>query len=103
METRGRKKGTPKTGGRKKGTPNKITQMGVDKVKRLVELMEEDERVAKELAQVHGKDFFTIYVSVLQYVRPKHFEGKVDVQNEVTGKMMEFLTGNTEKTEEDEE
>ncbi len=46
IETRGRKKGTPKTGGRKAGTPNKVTHdikvlaqgYGPDAIKRLYHL-----------------------------------------------------------------
>lgn len=90
-----RKKGTPKTGGRKKGTPNRLTAIGEDKLKNLIDAMEDDERFTKELNTLHGKDFFNVYLGALQYLRPKYsnieFNGEVKVDNEVTSKMKAFL------------
>lgn len=88
---RGRKKGTPKTGGRQKGTPNKRTQLGEDKLKTLVEVLECPERMAEELQQLHGKDYFRVYFDALQYLRPRYssieFKGDVAIGNEVADKL----------------
>lgn len=88
---RGRKKGTPKTGGRHKGTPNKRTQIGEDKLKTLIEMLECPERVAQEVKALHGKDYFRAYFDALQYLRPKYssieFKGEVNVGNDVADKL----------------
>lgn len=86
-----RKKGTPKTGGRTKGVRNKREQLGEDKLKQLVDVMEDPERMGAELAKLQGKDYFTVYFQALQYLRPKfsniEFSGNVSVGNDVTDKL----------------
>lgn len=85
----GRPKGQPKTGGRKKGTPNKKDKLGgFDTLAKLVEAMEDPERLKVELAELHGKDYFRVYCDLMAYLRPKYssveFNGNVKVGNEVT-------------------
>lgn len=85
----GRPKGQPKTGGRKKGTPNKKDKLGgFDTLAKLVEAMEDPERLKVELAVLHGKDYFRVYCDLMAYLRPKYssveFNGNVKVGNEVT-------------------
>lgn len=85
----GRPKGYPKTGGRKKGTPNKKDKLGgFDTLAKLVEVMEDPERLQAELAELHGKDYFRVYCDLMAYLRPKfssvEFNGNVKVGNEVT-------------------
>lgn len=85
----GRPKGHPKTGGRKKGTPNKKDKLGgFDTLAKLVEAMEDPERLKVELAELHGKDYFRVYCDLMAYLRPKYssveFNGNVKVGNEVT-------------------
>lgn len=84
-----RPKGQPKTGGRKKGTPNKKDKLGgFDTLAKLVEAMEDPERLKVELAELHGKDYFRVYCDLMAYLRPKYssveFNGNVKVGNEVT-------------------
>lgn len=96
-ETRGRKKGTPKTGGRQKGTPNKRTRMGEDKLEQLVGILEDDQRMKKELADLHGRDYFKVYFDALQYLRPKYnsieFNGEVKIGNEVAERLRGMIEG----------
>lgn len=85
----GRPKGQPKTGGRKKGTPNKKDKLGgFDTLAKLVEAMEDPERLKVELAELHGKDYFRVYCDLMAYLRPKYssveFNGNVKMGNEVT-------------------
>lgn len=85
----GRPKGYPKTGGRKKGTPNKKDKLGGDDtLARLVEAMEDPERLRAELDELHGKDYFRVYCDLMAYLRPKYssveFNGNVKMGNEVT-------------------
>ena len=85
----GRPKGYPKTGGRKKGTPNKKDKLGgFDTLAKLVEAMEDPERLKVELAELHGKDYFRVYCDLMAYLRPKfssvEFNGNVKMGNEVT-------------------
>lgn len=85
----GRPKGQPKTGGRKKGTPNKKDKLGgFDTLAKLVEAMEDPERLQVELAELHGKDYFRVYCDLMAYLRPKYssveFNGNVKMSNEVT-------------------
>ena len=85
----GRPKGQPKTGGRKKGTPNKKDKLGgFDTLAKLVEAMEDPERLKMELAELHGKDYFRVYCDLMAYLRPKfssvEFNGNVKMGNEVT-------------------
>lgn len=85
----GRPKGYPKTGGRKKGTPNKKDKLGgFDTLAKLVEAMEDPERLQAELSELHGKDYFRVYCDLMAYLRPKfssvEFNGNVKVGNEVT-------------------
>ena len=80
--------GRPK-GGRKKGTPNKKDKLGgFDTLAKLVEAMEDPERLKVELAELHGKDYFRVYCDLMAYLRPKYssveFNGNVKVGNEVT-------------------
>jgi len=94
---RGRKKGTPKTGGRQKGTLNKRTQIGEDKLKTLIEVLECPERMAAEMQELHGRDYFKVYFDALQYMRPKYssieFKGEVAVSNEVADKLRKTIEG----------
>lgn len=87
----GRRPGTPKTGGRKKGSKNVREAIGEDKLKELVDVLEDPERMAKELARLQGKDYFAVYFQALQYLRPKfsniEFSGNVSVGNDVTDKL----------------
>lgn len=94
---RGRRRGTPKTGGRSKGTPNKRTQIGEDKLKTLIEVLECPERVAQELQELHGRDYFKVYFDALQYMRPKYssieFKGEMSVGNDVADKLRRAVDG----------
>ena len=81
----GRPKGYP----RKKGTPNKKDKLGgFDTLAKLVEAMEDPERLKVELAELHGKDYFRVYCDLMAYLRPKfssvEFNGNVKMGNEVT-------------------
>jgi len=91
VSKRGRKKGTPKTGGRQKGTLNKRTQLGEDNLKRLVETLEDTDRMEEELQELHGRDYFKVYFDALQYLRPKYssveFNGEVKMSNEVAERL----------------
>lgn len=85
----GRPKGLAKTGGRRKGSKNKRTLLGgFDTLAKLVEAMEDPERLKVELAELHGKDYFRVYCDLMAYLRPKYssveFNGNVKVGNEVT-------------------
>lgn len=95
MRQRGRMKGTPKTGGRQKGTPNKRTQLGVDNLQSLVDILENKERISEELEQLHGRDYFRVYFDALQYLRPKYssveFKGDVTIGNEVANKLRNVI------------
>lgn len=95
---RGRKKGTPKTGGRQKGTPNKRTELGEDRLRTLVDVLEDPTRLAMELQDLHGKDYFRVYFDALQYLRPKYssveFNGEVVTRNEVAEKLREQIVKN---------
>lgn len=86
------KKGRMKTGGRKAGTPNTVNR---ENVRRLVAMMEEQERVGKELAALHGKDYFRTYLDALGLLLPKYsnieFNGNIKVANEVAEKMREAI------------
>lgn len=95
MDRRGRKRGTPKTGGRSKGTPNRRTAIGEDKLRTLIEVLESPERMAQELRELHGRDYFRVYFDALQYMRPKYssieFKGEVSVGNEVAEKLRQAI------------
>lgn len=92
---RGRKKGTPKTGGRRKGSLNKRTELGEDRLRTLVGVLEDPGRMAEELQELHGKDYFRVYFDALQYMRPKYssieFKGEVNVGNDVADKLREAI------------
>lgn len=85
-------KGRAKTGGRKAGTPNAVNR---DSVLRLVSMMEDGGRVEKELATLHGKDYFHTYLGAMGLLLPKYnnieFNGNVKVSNEVADKMREVI------------
>ena len=55
---------------------------------KLVELMEDKERIKKELETLHGRDYFRVYCDLQAYLRPKYsnieFNGNVKMGNEVT-------------------
>lgn len=95
----GRPKGQPKTGGRKKGTPNKKDKLGgFDTLAKLVEAMEDPERLQVELAELHGKDYFRVYCDLMAYLRPKYssveFNGNVKMGNEVTAALRGLIKKN---------
>lgn len=92
----GRPKGIPKTGGRKKGTPNKKTRLGGDDMLvKLVQAMEDPERMKLELAELHGKDYFRVYTDLMAYLRPKfssiEFNGEMKIGNEVTERLKKLI------------
>lgn len=96
MAERGRPKGIPKTGGRQKGTPNKVKRLGgEDFIRKIMETMEDTERMEEELAQVHGKDYFRVYCDLQAFLRPKYssveFSGDVKVGNEVADKLKKLM------------
>lgn len=104
MAQRGRPKGIPKTGGRKKGTPNKRTRLGGDDtLAKLVEAMEDPERMKIELAELHGRDYFRVYCDLQSYLRPKfsniEFNGNVSVGNEVTDALRNLIKSNGNEKE----
>lgn len=91
----GRPKGLPKTGGRRKGTPNRRTELGADNLKTLVSVLEDPVRMAQELQELHGRDYFRVYFEALQYLRPKfssvEFSGDVSVGNEVADRLRHLV------------
>ena len=94
-------KGRQKTGGRKPGVKNKRTRLGGDDtLAKLVETMEDPDRLKEELGRLHGRDYFQVYCNLQGYLRPKFssidFQGEVKVGNEVADALRE-LTINNEK------
>ena len=94
-------KGRQKTGGRKPGVKNKRTRLGGDDtLAKLVEAMEDTDRLKEELGRLHGRDYFQVYCNLQGYLRPKFssidFQGEVKVGNEVAEALRE-LTINNEK------
>lgn len=83
-----RKSGVAKTGGRKKGSQDMVNQLGgVDTIRVLVNVMEDPERLAKELSYLHGKDYFKVYCDLQSFLRPKYqnieFKGEHHIHNDV--------------------
>lgn len=72
----------------------------------LLQLMEDPERMAQELANLHGRDYFRVYFDAQAYVRPKfssiEFNGDVQVTNEVASRI-NALINSTSENENDEE
>lgn len=106
MNKVGRPKGYAKTGGRKKGTPNKRTRLGGDDaLLNLIKLMEDPKRMAEELANLHGRDYFRVYFDAQAYVRPKYssieFNGDVQVTNEVASRINALINTTNDDEEED--
>lgn len=106
MNKVGRPKGYAKTGGRKKGTPNKRTRLGGDDaLLNLVKLMEDPKRMAQELANLHGRDYFRVYFDAQAYVRPKYssieFNGDVQVTNEVASRINALINTTNDEEEGD--
>ncbi|MDD5855264.1 MAG: hypothetical protein PUC90_02860 [Prevotella sp.] len=104
MANRGRPKGLPKTGGRKKGVKNKRTRIGGDEtLQKLISVMEDPERMAKELAEIHGRDYFRVYTDLLCYVRPKYssvdWHGEIAVENEAMAAIKDLINEREEETE----
>lgn len=96
MAAIGRPKGIPKTGGRQKGTPNKVKRLGgEDFIKKIMEKMEDPQRMEEELAQIHGKDYFRVYCDLQAFLRPKYssveFNGDVRIDNEVADKLKKLI------------
>lgn len=106
MNKVGRPKGYAKTGGRKKGTPNKRTRLGGDDaLLNLIKLMEDPRRMAQELANLHGRDYFRVYFDAQAYVRPKYssieFNGDVQVTNEVASRINALINTTNDDEEGD--
>ena len=100
----GRPKGYAKTGGRQKGSQNKRTVLGGDDMlAKLVEAMEDPERLKRELADLHGKDYFRVYCDLQAYLRPKfsniEFNGNMSVGNEVTDALRNLIKSNGNEKE----
>lgn len=106
MNKVGRPKGYAKTGGRKKGTPNKRTRLGGDdELLKLIKIMEDPKRMAQELANLHGRDYFRVYFDAQAYVRPKYssieFNGDVQVTNEVASRINALINTTNDDEEGD--
>jgi hypothetical protein len=91
METRGRKKGTPKTGGRQKGSKNKITNAVKECLSSLITEYANSETFAMDFASLEPKDRLLIAEKFLSYIVPKMQSVAIDDKNKETNKTIEML------------
>lgn len=87
-----------KVGGRKKGVPNKINREGIDRVNRILSIIEE-EYLPQDIKDITSAQRISLYADLIEYIHPKlartEHTGKLQNVNyniELSKKEMEEIT-----------